>query len=79
MKKEKFIDLLGCLVGHQTYQCYQQRTLKGRLRNQKRYTIELAKALNVNLTDKDIFLLFQRFNCWDIDEKYLRETLSLKS
>ena len=79
MEKAKFLELLGCLVGHQTYQCYQQRTLKGRLRNQKRYTLELAKALNVKLTDEDIYNLFQRFNCWDIDEKYLRITLKLKT
>lgn len=79
MDKEKFIGLLGCLVGHQTYQCYQQRSLKGRLRNQKRYVLKLAKALNVKLTDKDIFQLFQRFNCWDISEKYLRDTLKLKT
>lgn len=77
MDKDKFIEILCRLVGRQTYQCYKEKNFKKDLRTQKRDLLALAKALDIKLNEGEIYDMFVRFNLWDIDRKFLCQTLSL--
>lgn len=80
MDKFTFIKELGLLIHLQTYQCYKGKALKGDLKKQRKIIDKLTKELGYKtLSDVEMLALFLDMNCYDIDEKFVCETLKLKS